>query len=68
MKQEILNLYPNIKVYAKECKLNEEESRKNFYNFIKENDLHPDMLINNAGYILEGSVLGTNLTEINRTK
>ena len=32
--------------------------------FIKENNLKPNMLINNAGYILEGSVLGCKEEEI----
>lgn len=56
--------FPNINIYAKECKLNDENSRKEFYEFIKINNLKPNMLINNAGYILEGSVLGCELEEI----
>lgn len=64
LKEDILNKYPNINVYAKECKLNDAKSREEFYVFIKENNLKPNMLINNAGYILEGSVLGCDIKEI----
>lgn len=56
--------YPNITIYAKECKLDNKESRQEFYKFINENNLKPDMLINNAGYILEGSVLRCEHSEI----
>lgn len=61
---EIKENFPNINVFAKECRLDDEKSRKEFYDFIKINNLKPDMLINNAGYILEGSVLGCALDEI----
>ena len=64
LKAEIEKEFPNIKVFAKECRLNDKESREGFYSFIDTNGLKPDMLINNAGYILEGSVLGCDFSEI----
>ena len=56
--------FPNIKVYAKECKLNDSKSREEFFLFFETNNLKPNMLINNAGYIFEGSVMGCGLDEI----
>lgn len=64
LKEDILQKYPNAMVYAKSCNLANKESRQEFFNFIKENNLKPNMLINNAGYILEGSVLGCKEEEI----
>lgn len=64
LKQEVENEFSNIKVWAKECRLNDEVSRKSFFDFIKKENLTPDMLINNAGAILEGSVMGTGIDEI----
>lgn len=64
LKSETKSEFPNIQIYAKECKLNEEGSRTEFFEFIKSNSLKPNMLINNAGYILEGSVMGCEQNEI----
>lgn len=63
-KTEIQKDFPNIKVYAKECKLNIPESRKELYSFINDLEEKPNVLVNNAGYILEGSVMGCGQDEI----
>lgn len=65
LKQEIHTHYPNISVVTKECNLADENSRKSFYEFIEALETKPNILINNAGYIVEGSVLGTTNEEIN---
>lgn len=64
LKSEIVKEFPNIKVFAKECQLNDKASREEFYAYIEGNGLRPELLINNAGYILEGSVLGCDFEEI----
>ena len=64
LKKEINEKYPEIKVWAKECRLNSSDSRKEFFEFINNEKLCPNMLINNAGAILEGSVMGTGIDEI----
>lgn len=65
LKEEVKGKYPNINIYAKECKLDKQESRTELFDYLTQNNLKPSMLINNAGYILEGSVNGTGLDEIN---
>lgn len=64
LKHEILKTYPNIKIWTKECLLNSKDSREELYSFLKKEGLQPNMLINNAGYILEGSIMGTKKEEI----
>ena len=64
LKSEVNQQFPNIKIWAKECRLNDKKSREEFYEFIKLNNLKPNMLINNAGYILEGSIMGCEHSEI----
>lgn len=56
--------YPNITVYAKACRLNEKAELSQFMSFVESLNEFPDFLINNAGYIVEGSVMGTSLEEI----
>ena len=64
LKEEVEKQYTNIKVFAKECKLNEKESRQELFSYISNLDTKPNMLILNAGYILEGSVMGCEQEEI----
>ena len=64
LREETLKEFPNIKIWAKECRLNEENSRKELYEFFSKEELRPNLLINNAGYILEGSIMGTSEEEI----
>lgn len=64
LKDEVKEKFPNIKVYAKDCKLDVKESREEFYGYIKSLETMPNVLICNAGYILEGSVLGCDLEEV----
>ena len=63
LKADVLKEF-KINIWAKECKLNDQVSRAEFYEYIKQNGLKPNMLINNAGYILEGSIMGTEMSEI----
>ena len=64
LKEEIEKQYPTIQVFAKECKLNVKESREELFSYISCLDKKPNMLILNAGYILEGSVMGCEQDEI----
>lgn len=64
LKKEIETKFPNIKVFAKECKLNIKQSREELFSYILDNELKPNALILNAGYILEGSVMGCEQQEI----
>lgn len=64
LKEEVVKSFPNLTVETIECKLNEENSRKNLFEFLKQLEKKPNILINNAGYIFEGSVLGCSMDEI----
>lgn len=64
LKTEVQEKFPKIKVYAKECRLDQKESRDAFYAYINTLETRPNILICNAGYILEGSVLGCELQEV----
>lgn len=64
LKSEILKEYPNIKIYAKECNLAFEESRAELFKFLDENNIKINALVNNAGYMFEGSFEGCELEEI----
>ena len=64
LKDEVAKVYPNINIEIFECKLNEESSRKTLYSFLASLEEKPNILINNAGYIFEGSFLGCGLDEI----
>ena len=66
LKDELEKMYKEIQVYAKACDLSSEISRAEFFNFLKEKNLKPNTLINNAGYILEGSFLGCDEIEITK--
>lgn len=65
-KSELTKDYPNITVYSKACDLSSADSRKEFFEYLKSNNLQPNTLINNAGYILEGSFLGCEEIEITK--
>lgn len=64
LKDEVLKNYPNISIETIECKLNDSESRQILYKFLSALSVKPNILINNAGYIFEGSVLGCSIDEI----
>ena len=64
LKDEILKSYPNLSIETIECKLNEKKSRENLYDFLSALEIKPNILINNAGFIFEGSVLGCSMDEI----
>lgn len=64
LKDELLNIFPKVSIETFECKLNEKKSRENLYSFLASLEIKPNILINNAGYIFEGSVLGCSLDEI----
>ena len=65
-KEELEKNYPTIKVFSKSCDLSMQNSRDEFFAFLKEKELRPNTLINNAGYILEGSFLGCDEIEITK--
>lgn len=66
LKAEVLAAYPNISVWAKACDLSNDQSRAEFWDFIAKNNIKPNMLINNAGYILEGSFCGCSNEEVTK--
>ena len=69
LKEEINNKTEGACIFAKACNLADDNSRKEFFEALKQENIVADMLINNAGYILEGSFLGCNNDEIvNATK
>ena len=63
-RETLLNEYKDAKIWAKACDLSSDQSRNDFFDFIIQQGLHPSTLINNAGYILEGSFLGCREEEI----
>ena len=67
LKQSLKNVYPNLKILAKECNLALQESRNTLIDFIKDNNININCLINNAGYISEGSFLNYSENDIINT-
>ena len=65
-KAELEEAYKEITVFAHACDLSSQESRTEFFDCLKANNLRPSTLINNAGYILEGSFLGCDEVEITK--
>jgi len=49
--------YPNIKVLKFICDLSDQQARLSFIEFLKENEVCVNYLVNNAGYIAEGLFL-----------
>ena len=49
--------FPEITVAIKTCDLSNAKDRKEFFEFLSQNNLYVDFLINNAGYIIEGDFL-----------
>ncbi len=64
LKDTLLKEFNGINVWAKACDLSIESSRSEFFEFLMKEGLHPSTLINNAGYILEGSFLGCTEEEV----
>ena len=56
MKKELLEKNPNIDIVCKNCDMSLSESRNELFSFIRDGEYCVEMLINNAGYITEGSV------------
>lgn len=49
--------FQNISVIKKTCDLSDENDRRTFFEYLTENGLNVNFLINNAGYIAEGDFL-----------
>lgn len=64
LKDEILQLYPNINVKYMPCDLANFESRTGLLKDIKENNVVIRTLINNAGFITEGSIKNAQIETI----
>ncbi len=64
LKEELLSEFSGLNIWAKACDLSCDKSRAEFFEFLTAEDLRPSTLINNAGYILEGSFLGCEQEEI----
>lgn len=56
--------FKQIKLESKVCDLSNEESRKEFFEFLKQKNIKINRLINNAGYIAEGDFLSFSEDEI----
>ena len=63
LKAEIRSKY-NVNVWTKSADLSDEKSRDELFAFLKSNKIEVNILINNAGYIFEGSFLGCENSEI----
>lgn len=61
---EINNNFSGIKVLSKICDLSSQESRTEFFEFVKEKGVKINLLINNAGYIAEGDFLSFSDSEV----
>lgn len=56
LKNEILEKYPNAHIVTHACDLSNHESRLALLQSIEDNKIKIDYLVNNAGYITEGSI------------
>ncbi len=56
LKDELLQKHPNITVYSYAFNLADKQQIDNLLFFINSNNLQVEMLINNAGFITEGSI------------
>ena len=57
LKKELKEQYENLNIEICECDLSKESSRKELFDFIENNQISIKMLINNAGFITEGSIM-----------
>ncbi|MGN0960811.1 MAG: SDR family NAD(P)-dependent oxidoreductase [Christensenellales bacterium] len=56
LKDELLVEFPSLDIKSLACDLSNFENRVDFINNLKENKINIDFLINNAGFITEGSI------------
>ena len=63
LKAEIRSKY-NVNVWTKAADLSNDKSREELFAFLKSEKIEVNMLLNNAGYIFEGSFLGCDSAEI----
>lgn len=56
LKKELNERHPSIQILYKSCDLKSEEDIDGLVKYIQSLDFSPQMLINNAGYITEGSI------------
>ena len=64
LEKDIKEKNPEVKVLSKTCDLSSEEDRSVFFEYLKENNIQINFLINNAGYIAEGDFLNHTDQEI----
>ena len=55
-KKTLLSDFPTLKIEVCPCDLSNENSRQDFFEYLNKNKFSISMLINNAGYITEGSI------------
>lgn len=65
--KRIVDNYKNIKVVSKTCDLSDEKDRKQFIDYLNQEELSVNFLINNAGYIAEGEFLRHTDEEVIKT-
>ena len=53
---ELLKINSSIDIVCKQCDMSNWESRKDFFDFIRQSNYQIEMLVNNAGYITEGAI------------
>ena len=56
LRLELLKINSSIEIVCKQCDMSNAESRKDFFDFIRIGGFQIEMLVNNAGYITEGSI------------
>lgn len=64
LQDELLELNPNIEVLTYVCDLSNKKQLQGLFEFIDENQLVVDELINNAGYITEGSIKNADINTL----
>ena len=62
--QEVKQTFNSVKVVNKTCDLSSQDSRNEFFDFLEQNSININFLINNAGAIIEGEFLSHTNQEI----
>lgn len=64
LKEDLLDKYPDLNIKYKECDLSNFDSRVQLIDALKNNNVKINLLINNAGFITEGSIKHSDINTI----
>lgn len=64
LKEKLAVEYPEIEIFTKAADLTKKESRDELFKFIDDKKIELNILINNAGFLFEGSFCGTPREEV----